>query len=116
MLRSVALTFSIIANRAWLMILFIVFVPEIYTGESFDPVALDQAIGVSSWISWVVNLLIVELWLHRRRRPRVASGHRVSSGHREQHDRTHGQRRADALDRADALPEHQPGQPDRAQG
>ena len=110
MLRSVALTFSIIANRAWLMILFIVFVPEIYSGESFDPVALDQAIGVSSWMSWVVNLIIVELWLHRRRRPRVASNHR------QQHDRTHGQRRADALDRADALPEHQPGQPDRAQG
>ena len=27
---------------------------------------LDQAIGVTSWFSWVVNLLIVEWWLHRR--------------------------------------------------
>ena len=26
----------------------------------------DQAIGVTSWVSWVVNLLIVEWWLHRR--------------------------------------------------
>ena len=116
MLRSVAMTFSISANRAWLMILFIVFVPEIYTGQSFDPVALDQAIGVSSWMSWVVNLIIVELWLHRRRRPRVTSRHRVSSGHREQHDRTHGQGRADALDGPDPLMQHKSGQPDRAQG
>ena len=61
MLRSVALTFSIIANRVWIMILFAIFVPEIYTGGTVDPVALEQAIGVSAWMSWVVNLLIVEL-------------------------------------------------------
>lgn len=67
MLRSVALAFSIIANRVWLPIAFAVFVPEIYTGAEVDPVALGQAIGVASWMSWVVNLLIVEWWLHRRR-------------------------------------------------
>ena len=39
MLRSVALTFSIIANRVWIMILFAIFVPEIYTGGTVDPVA-----------------------------------------------------------------------------
>ena len=27
---------------------------------------MSMAIGVTSWISWVVNLLIVEWWLHRR--------------------------------------------------
>ena len=27
---------------------------------------LGQAVGVTSWVSWVVNLLIVEWWLHRR--------------------------------------------------
>jgi hypothetical protein len=27
---------------------------------------VSQAIGVTSWVSWVVNLLIVEWWLHRR--------------------------------------------------
>ena len=70
MLRSVALTFSIIANRAWLMILFAVFIPEIFTGGEVDPMALDQAIGVSSWMSWVVNLIIVECWLHRHPSPR----------------------------------------------
>jgi len=92
------------------MILFAIFVPGIYTGESLDPSAFEQAIGVSAGMSWVVNLRIVELWLHRRRRVRVGSGHR------EQHDRTHGQRRADALDRPDALPQYEPRQPDRAQG
>jgi uncharacterized membrane protein YozB (DUF420 family) len=67
MLRSVALAFSIIANRIWLAIAFAVFVPEIYSGAEVDSAALSQAIGAASWMSWVVNLLIVEWWLHRRR-------------------------------------------------
>jgi len=67
MLRSVALAFAIIANRAWTAIALAVFVPEIYTGAEVDSTSLSQAIGVASWMSWVVNLLIVEWWLHRRR-------------------------------------------------
>jgi uncharacterized membrane protein YozB (DUF420 family) len=66
MLRSVALAFSIVANRFWTVIAFAVFVPEIYTGAEVDQAALSQAIGAASWLSWVVNLLIVEWWLHRR--------------------------------------------------
>ena len=69
------------ANRVWLMILFAVFVPEIYLGAEVDPAALEQAIGVSTWISWVVNLLIVQLSRHglatratRVRRQRVPDG------------------------------------------
>ena len=69
MLRSFALSFSIIANRLWVMVLFAVFVPEIYLGGEVDPVVMDQAIGVSTWISWVVNLLIVQWWLDRHPRP-----------------------------------------------
>ena len=68
MLRSVALSFSIVANRVWVIILFAVFVPEIYTGAPVDPVVLEQAIGVSTWISWVVNLLVVQWWLDRHPR------------------------------------------------
>jgi uncharacterized membrane protein YozB (DUF420 family) len=71
MLRSVALAFSIVAYRVWLVIAFAVFVPEIYTGAEVDPAALDEAIGLTSWVSWVVNLVIVEWWLHRR--PAVAA-------------------------------------------
>jgi uncharacterized membrane protein YozB (DUF420 family) len=65
MLRSVALAFSIVAFRVWMFVIFAVFVPEIYTGGEVDPAALDQAIGLTSWVSWVVNLLIVEWWLRR---------------------------------------------------
>jgi hypothetical protein len=38
----------------------------IFTGAEVDPADMSQAIGVTSWVSWVVNLLIVEWWLHRR--------------------------------------------------
>jgi uncharacterized membrane protein YozB (DUF420 family) len=69
MLRSVALSFSIVANRIWLAVAFAVFVPEIYTGAELDPVAVDQAIGASAWISWVANLLIIEWWLQRHPAP-----------------------------------------------
>jgi Predicted membrane protein (DUF2306) len=67
MLRSFALCFSIVAFRVWMFIAFAVFVPEIFTGAEVDPADVSQAIGVTSWLSWVVNLLIVEWWLHRRR-------------------------------------------------
>jgi hypothetical protein len=30
---------------------------------------MDQAIGVSTWISWVANLLVVQWWLDRHPRP-----------------------------------------------
>lgn len=41
---------------------------------SLDPAtsrvpAMTAAIGIATWMSWVVNLLIAEGWLHRRRRP-----------------------------------------------
>jgi uncharacterized membrane protein YozB (DUF420 family) len=65
MLRSVALAFSIVAFRLWMFIAFAVFIPGIYAGAEVHPVALDQAIGATSWFSWVVNLLLVEWWLHR---------------------------------------------------
>jgi Predicted membrane protein (DUF2306) len=69
MLRSVALSFSIVANRIWMMILFWLFVPELFTGAEVEFAALEPAIGASAWISWVVNLLVVEWWLDRHPRP-----------------------------------------------
>ena len=77
MLRSFALAFSIVAFRVWMLIAFAVFVPEIYTGAEVDPADVSQAVGVTSWVSWVVNLLILEWWLHRRpyfRRSRASDG------------------------------------------
>jgi uncharacterized membrane protein YozB (DUF420 family) len=66
MLRSVALAFSIVAFRFWMIAIFAVVVPEVFTGGDVDTAALDQAIGLTSWVSWVINLLIAEWWLHRR--------------------------------------------------
>ncbi|HEY0639589.1 MAG TPA: DUF2306 domain-containing protein [Pseudonocardiaceae bacterium] len=69
MIRSFALAFSIVANRLWGVACIVVFAPETLTADATatpDPV-LAQAIGVSTWLSWVVNLLIAEWWLHRTR-------------------------------------------------
>jgi uncharacterized membrane protein YozB (DUF420 family) len=66
MLRSVALAFSIVANRFWIAVAFAVFVPEIFTGAEVDQADISQAIGAANWMSWVVNLLIIEWWLQRR--------------------------------------------------
>ena len=65
------------ANRVWVIILFAVFVPEIYIGAPVDPVVMEQAIGVSTWISWVVNLLIVQWCLDRH--PRASARSRILS-------------------------------------
>ena len=67
MIRSVALTFSIVANRLWGFACVAVFVPETMGGGPVDPARITQAIGVGMWLSWVVNLLLVEYWLHRTR-------------------------------------------------
>jgi uncharacterized membrane protein YozB (DUF420 family) len=65
MIRSFALAFAIVANRVWLIICILVFAP---TGQGEG---LTAAIGISTWMSWVVNLLIAEWWLHRRRSVRT---------------------------------------------
>ena len=64
-------TFSIVANRIWLVAYFLLFSP--FLGD--DPAALAvAAAGASVWSSWVVNLLVVEWWVLRppgRRRHRA---------------------------------------------
>jgi uncharacterized membrane protein len=68
MVRSVALSFSIVTNRFWSAVCVLVFAPE--TVDTTSTPALDQAVGVSSWLSWLVNLAIAEWWLQRRPRRR----------------------------------------------
>ena len=71
MLRSVALTWSIVANRGWLVLCLGVFAPgALGVGPDIDPAALAFAVGVATWASWVVNLAAVEWWLRRRPRAR----------------------------------------------
>ena len=71
MLRSVALTWSIVANRGWLVLCLGVFAPgALGVGSDVDPAALTVAVGAATWASWVVNLAAVEWWLRRRPRAR----------------------------------------------
>ncbi|MFC7330935.1 DUF2306 domain-containing protein [Marinactinospora rubrisoli] len=75
MVRSVALSFSIVANRLWIVACLAVFTPEALTGATPDPATFAQAVGVSTWLSWVVNLLVAEWWLQRGRfRERARGG------------------------------------------
>lgn len=82
MLRSVALTFSIVANRFWSTACVLFYVPGILDGAEPDPAMLAQAVGVSTWLSWVVNLLVMEWWLQRGRRLHAARAGSPRAGSR----------------------------------
>ncbi|WP_064745473.1 DUF2306 domain-containing protein [Pseudonocardia acaciae] len=68
MLRSVALTTSIVLNRPWVALFVIILDPgsDSLLGGS-DVAAVQAAAGSAVWMSWVVNLLVVEWWLLRGR-------------------------------------------------
>lgn len=90
MVRSTALAFSIVANRFWSITCVLVFAPDaIGVDGTLVPTAeLAQAIGVSTWLSWVVNLIAAEWWLHRTRHTdRTAP---TPPGPRRREDRTRG--------------------------
>lgn len=68
MVRGFALTFSIVMNRAWLALLLLTLGPFTETWFGGDEAAMTRAAaGASVWLSWVVNLLVAEWWLLRRR-------------------------------------------------
>ena len=75
-IRSVALTFSIVLNRVWLVIYLVALAPLLGSLYGYGQTALTvAAAGASVWTSWVVSLLAVEWWLLRPRRPgRVVIG------------------------------------------
>ncbi|WP_308258041.1 DUF2306 domain-containing protein [Pseudonocardia lacus] len=73
MVRSVALAFSIVASRLWSVACIAVFAPEVFGEGAIDPVTLAAAVGIAAWLSWVVNLLLAEYWLHRTRRSAVGA-------------------------------------------
>ena len=65
MIRSTAMAFSIVANRFWGVVLVIIFVPSFEGDMADSPEALSAA-AASAWLSWVVNLLFAEWWIHRK--------------------------------------------------
>ena len=63
MVRSVALTWSVVANRVWSPICLAVYAPGALSGADGAPTVIAQAVGVSVWASWVLNLIVAEWWL-----------------------------------------------------
>jgi hypothetical protein len=80
-IRSFALTVSIITNRVWIALCIVILSPQLSTTFGGSEVALRQTIaGLSSWLGLVVPLLITQWWLERgnaaRHRARVSSATR----------------------------------------
>ncbi|MEU5694866.1 DUF2306 domain-containing protein [Actinosynnema sp. NPDC020468] len=72
MVRSFALTASIISNRVWAVVTTIVFTPRLDSAFGGSEIALGQAIaGTTSWLGWVLPLVLSQWWLDRAK-PRGA--------------------------------------------
>jgi hypothetical protein len=68
MVRSIALAFSIVVNRVWTVVCLLVFAPSTFGDGPVVEADLHQAVGLAAWLSWVVDLVLAELWLQRTRR------------------------------------------------
>ncbi|WP_084485635.1 DUF2306 domain-containing protein [Nocardia beijingensis] len=70
MIRSFALTLSIMLNRVLGAILFLLLNPLLDTTFHGDETLLVQTIaGIGTWLGWTSSLLIAQWWLDRRPRP-----------------------------------------------
>jgi hypothetical protein len=70
MIRSFALTTSIVANRLWVVGLIGGLSPFLDSQFGGDQRALIRAaVEAAIWLSWIVNLLIAEWWIERHRPP-----------------------------------------------
>ena len=66
MVRSFALTASIITNRLWAVIGFLVLSPQLDTLFGGNEKMLMWTIaGLATWLGWVIPLLVAEWWLER---------------------------------------------------
>ncbi|MFD0203560.1 MULTISPECIES: DUF2306 domain-containing protein [Saccharothrix] len=85
MIRSFALTASIMSNRIWAVVAAITLSPQLDTTFGGSEVALLQTVsGLAAWLGWVVPLLIAEWWLERgdarKRRQRAGRSERQQVG------------------------------------
>jgi uncharacterized membrane protein len=61
MTRSVVLTMSVISNRVWAVVWFLVLSPHVSTSFGGSEAWMVQTIaGLSGWMGWVIPLVIVE--------------------------------------------------------
>lgn len=78
MIRSYALTASTITNRVWAPLGVVLLEPKIDTLFGGSEIAFMFTVaGLSSWLGWVLPLVVVEAWLIRDRRVSAA---RVGAG------------------------------------
>nr|WP_158880862.1 DUF2306 domain-containing protein [Amycolatopsis anabasis] len=74
MIRSFALTMSIISNRIWAVVWALALEPQLATTFGGSEQALGQAIaGLTTWTGWVFPLLIAQWWLERGRGRKTAN-------------------------------------------
>lgn len=68
MIRSTALAFSIVTNRFWAPVLIAIYVPGALTDPDigFGSPEIEGAAIASAWVSFIVNLLLAEWWIHRK--------------------------------------------------
>jgi uncharacterized membrane protein YozB (DUF420 family) len=66
MIRSFALTASIITNRVWAIVAYVVLVPQLETTfRGSEELLRNTAAGLATWLGWVIPLLFAEWWLER---------------------------------------------------
>jgi hypothetical protein len=74
MIRSFALTASIITNRIWRAIAYIVLSPQLDTRFGGNEQWLSWTVaGLSTWLGWTIPLLIAQWWLERSPRRNVVA-------------------------------------------
>lgn len=67
MIRSFALTMSVITNRIWGVVAAIALMPQLHTTFAGNEELLRQAIaGIAGWLGWTLPLLLTQWWLERR--------------------------------------------------
>lgn len=72
MIRSFALTTSIMMNRVWAVVAAIVLVPQLSTTFGNSEAHLIQTIAaLAAWLGWTLNLLAAQWWLDRTAAPRA---------------------------------------------
>jgi hypothetical protein len=79
MIRSYALTTSIVLNRVWVVVAAVALQPALDgTFGGSEAALFTSAAQIAVWCSWVVNLLVAQWWLDRHplpgRRPHPGGG------------------------------------------
>lgn len=70
MIRSFALTASIISNRIWGAVVFIALSPQIDATFHGDTKLFTWIVsGTAAWLGWTIPLLVAQWWLERDRSP-----------------------------------------------